>query len=159
MAQLSVKNEKANKITSPEQVNDYIKTSNPGAWLIILSAVILLTSIIVWAIFGTLDVTVNASGVADKDSIVCYLPENEQVAVGDKVKSGDIVGEVVSVSEKPVSKMKITESLNVDEYTLYCLDLNDWNYIVEISMPENTSEGYVEVEITKETIKQISFLW
>ena len=34
MAQLSVKNEKANKITSPEQVNDYIKTSNPGAWLI-----------------------------------------------------------------------------------------------------------------------------
>lgn len=159
MAQLSLKNEKSNKITSPEQVNDYIKTSNPAAWLIILSAVILLASIFVWAVFGTLDVTVKADGVATKDSIVCYLPESEVVAVGDKVKLGDVSGEIVSVSEKPVSKTKITESLDVDEYTLYCLDLSEWNYIVEISMPENTSDGYVEVEITKETIKPISFLW
>ena len=75
MAQLSFKDEKKNKITSPEQVNDYIKTSNPGAWLIILSAVILLASIFVWAVFGTLDVTVKADGIATEDGIVCYLPE------------------------------------------------------------------------------------
>ena len=129
MAQLSFKDEKANKITSPEQVNDYIKTSNPAAWLIILSAVFLLASIFVWAIFGTLDVTVKAGGVATKDGIVCYLPESEDVAVGDKVKAGGVWGEVVSVSEKPVSKTQIKESLDVDEYTLYCLDLNEWNYI------------------------------
>lgn len=159
MAQLSVKGEKANKITSPEQVNDYIKTSNPGAWLIILSAVILLASILVWAVFGTLDVSVQAGGIATEDGMVCYLPEHEKVAVGDKVKFGDLQGEVLSVSEKPVSKTKITESLDVDEYTLYCLDLTEWNYIVEISMPEHASDGYVEVEITKETIKPISFLW
>lgn len=159
MAQLSFKDEKKNKITSPEQVNDYIKTSNPGAWLIILSAVILLASIFVWAVFGTLDVTVKADGIATEDGIVCYLPESEDVAVGDKVKLGDVSGVIVSVSEKPVSKMKITESLDVDEYTLYCLDLSEWNYIVEISMSESTSEGYVEVEIAKETIKPISFLW
>ena len=159
MAQLSSKNEKTNRITSPEQVNDYIKTSNPAAWLMILSALFLLASIFVWAVFGTIDVTVKAGGVVTEDSIVCYLPESEDVAVGDKVKAGDVCGEVVSVSEKPVSKMKIIESLDVDEYTLYCLDLSEWNYIVEISMPENASDGYVEVEITKETIKPISFLW
>ena len=159
MAQLSSKNEKTNRITSPEQVNDYIKTSNPAAWLMILSALFLLASIFVWAVFGTIDVTVKAGGVVTEDSIVCYLPESEDVAVGDKVKAGDVCGEVVSVSEKPVSKMKIIESLDVDEYTLYCLDLSEWNYIVEVSMPENASDGYVEVEITKETIKPISFLW
>ena len=159
MAQLSSKNEKTNRITSPEQVNDYIKTSNPAAWLMILSALFLLASIFVWAVFGTIDVTVKADGIATEDGIVCYLPESEDVAVGDKVKFGDLQGEVVSVSEKPVSKMKIIESLDVDEYTLYCLDLSEWNYIVEVSMPENASDGYVEVEITKETIKPISFLW
>ena len=159
MAQLPFKDEKANKITSPDQMNDYIKTSNPSAWLIILSAMFLLASIFVWAVFGTLNVTVEAGAVAADDRIVCYLPESEDIAVGSKVRSGDIWGEVVSLSEKPVSELKVKESLNVDEYTLYCLDLNEWNYIVEISMPENNSDGYIEVEIIKETIKPISFLW
>ena len=159
MAKLSSKDEKAKKITSPEQLNDYIKTSNPGAWLIVLSAVFLLGAVFICGIFGTLNVTVKAGGIASKDTVVCYVPDSESILEGSKVKLGDVEGTVVSVSEKPVSQAKIKESLTVDEYTVHCLDLSEWNYVVEISVPENTADGYIEVEIIKETVKPVSFLW
>ena len=43
------------RISSPEQLNDYIRVANPGIWMILAAVIILLAGVCVWGIFGHLD--------------------------------------------------------------------------------------------------------
>lgn len=45
------------RVTSPEQLNDYIRVASPRVWIIIAAVLLLLTGIVVWGIFGTVKVT------------------------------------------------------------------------------------------------------
>ena len=44
------------RISSPEQLNDYIRVANPGIWMILAAVIILLAGVCVWG--------------------ACILPEN-----------------------------------------------------------------------------------
>ena len=39
------------RISSPEQLNDYIRVANPGIWMILAAVIILLAGVCVWGIF------------------------------------------------------------------------------------------------------------
>ena len=41
-------------ISSPERLNEYIRVSTPGVWLILAAITVLLIGILVWSVFGTL---------------------------------------------------------------------------------------------------------
>ena len=58
------------RVQSPEQLNDYIRVSNPSAWIIIIAAIILLGSILVWSIFGTLEMEKNVSSTDANGNVV-----------------------------------------------------------------------------------------
>lgn len=49
------------KVTSPEQLNDYIRVSNPGVWTVLAAVVILLAGACVWGVFGRLDSAVQTA--------------------------------------------------------------------------------------------------
>ena len=42
------------KVFSPEQLNDYIKVSNPSTWVILAAVIIFSISILIWAVYGEL---------------------------------------------------------------------------------------------------------
>lgn len=44
------------RVSSPEQLNDYIRVTSPGVWLFLIALILLLTGFIIWAAFGRLDV-------------------------------------------------------------------------------------------------------
>lgn len=44
------------RISSPEQLNDYIKVSSPSAWVVLTAIIILLIGVLVWGMFGTITV-------------------------------------------------------------------------------------------------------
>ena len=41
------------RISSPEQLNDYIRVTRPSVWLVLAAVILLLAGIIVWSILGT----------------------------------------------------------------------------------------------------------
>ena len=41
------------RVSSPEQLNDYIRVTSPSLWLVLLGLLILLVGVIAWSIFGT----------------------------------------------------------------------------------------------------------
>ena len=43
------------RISSPEELNDYIKVTTPSVWLSIAAIVIILVGALVWGTFGTVD--------------------------------------------------------------------------------------------------------
>ncbi len=45
------------KISSPEQLDDFIKITRPGVWLVMAALIILIAGCAVWAVFGVTQVT------------------------------------------------------------------------------------------------------
>ncbi len=158
MAKSFFKTHQMNKVNSPEQLNDYIKTSNPSSWLIVAAAIILLVSVLVWATFGSLNTTVSIKGVANGEKVVCYVSDVSGIKKGNVVSVGGYDGSVLSVSAKPISKAQVLESIDADEYTIYCLELSDWNYVIEISIQNGTLEGFAEATVITESTSPISFV-
>ena len=149
---------RSQRVNSPEQLNDYIRTVRPSVWVLMVAVIILLCTALVWGIFDKLDTTVQAGGVATQDGVVCYLSDASGIRPGNTVTVGNLTGTVVSVSAKPLSMAQVEEKLDVDEYTLYCLDLSQWNYEVQISMDGLENGEYVSVNIVTESVSPISFV-
>ena len=43
------------RISHPKQLDDYIKVSNPGVWMILVVAILLVGGFLIWALFGTIE--------------------------------------------------------------------------------------------------------
>ena len=53
------------RVSSPEQLNDYIRVTTPTVWLVLLALVILLLGMLTWSVFGTVQgVDVNGTAQA-----------------------------------------------------------------------------------------------
>ena len=46
------------RISSPEQLTDYLRVTNPGVWVVLAAIVILLVGFFVWMSVGTIETTV-----------------------------------------------------------------------------------------------------
>ena len=49
------------RISSPEQLRDYIHVTTPGVWIVLLAIIILLAGVLIWGAFGSIQVH-NAAG-------------------------------------------------------------------------------------------------
>ena len=43
------------RVSSPEQLNDYIRVTSPSVWLVLLAIVLLLAGILIWSTFGKVE--------------------------------------------------------------------------------------------------------
>ncbi len=44
------------RVTSPEQLNDYIKVTTPSVWVILAATALLIVGALFWAVFGKIQV-------------------------------------------------------------------------------------------------------
>ncbi len=44
------------RVSSPEELNDYIRVTTPSVWVVLAALVVLLVGMLTWSIFGTLEV-------------------------------------------------------------------------------------------------------
>ena len=42
------------RVSSPEQLNDYIKVSNPTVWMILIAIIMFMLGVCAWGYFGRL---------------------------------------------------------------------------------------------------------
>ena len=54
-----------NRISSPEQLTDYLRVTNPGIWIFLAAVVVLLAGIFVWSTVGTLETTAKAAVIVE----------------------------------------------------------------------------------------------
>ena len=54
-----------NSISSPERLNEYIRVSTPGVWLILAAITVLLIGILVWGVFGSLKMKTAGGDIKD----------------------------------------------------------------------------------------------
>ena len=45
------------RVSSPEQLDDYIHVTTPSVWIVLIATVFILMGMLAWSVFGTVDVT------------------------------------------------------------------------------------------------------
>ena len=145
------------RIASPEQLDDYIRISRPGVWVVVIAAIVLLASFLVWGAYGTLPTTIPEVGVVTNGELVCYNADVSGVAPSMLVTIGDVTGRVTHVSATPYSSEEIAARYDSD-YTTHMLGIEDWNYEIRISAP-GIADGLTEATIITGQVHPITFIF
>lgn len=79
------------KVKSPENLDDYIRVSNPGVWLLLISVIVLLAGACVWGVFGHIDSTVPTVVRVENGEVSCRIASDDitSVRVGLVVRFAD----------------------------------------------------------------------
>lgn len=155
------------RISSPEQLNDYIKVSNPSIWMVLIALFVLLAVVFVWGITGSMPTSVTATGIAKAGQIVCYLDTSDAATV----KAGQAVkihisnqdktagGVVTSVGTFPLSASEIAKELNSDYLTK---TLAKEGFAVRVVISVNDSDiadnTLLSLNIVTDEVRPIDFL-
>ena len=60
------------RVSSPEALNDYIRVTTPSVWVVLIALVLLLAGMLVWSIFGTVEVH-NDDGSTEQIHPITYV--------------------------------------------------------------------------------------
>jgi hypothetical protein len=152
-------------ISSPEQLNDYIKVSNPSIWMVIAALFILLAAVLVWGITGTLPTTVQVRGVVSGGNAVCYVEEKDAgtIAAGQAVQASaengsSVNGHVAAVGAVPLSASEIASELKSD-YINQQLTKGGFAVKVTVALDSGVPDGtLLNLGIVTDSMKPIDFL-
>lgn len=61
------------RISSPEELNKYLKVTNPGIWAVLLAVIVLLAGLIIWSSVGTLETKAVGVAQADNGIVTVYV--------------------------------------------------------------------------------------
>lgn len=143
------------RISSPDQLNDYIKVESPSVWLILTAIIVLLFGVCFWGIFGTLTTICETSAVVKDGLVTCYVTPEQVVTIaeGMELRLDKMSGTVTSVAEEPVL---VTEDF--DSYALHLGEQKIGDWVVPVTAQTLADNGTYKAEIITETISPISFL-
>ena len=144
------------KVSSPEQLNDYIRVSNPGVWIALTAVIVLLIGVCVWGIFGRLETTVGSAAVIKDGVMTIYIKEEHlgQITEGMVVRVKDQEYLITAVETVPKT---IPEGF--DEYMLHLsgMHVGEWVFGVT-AIDTDLADGVYKAEIVIESVAPMSFI-
>ena len=144
------------RISSPDQINDYIKLSDPGVWFVLAAIVVILAGACIFGTFGDIDSTVPCVGISRDGKMVCLVKKEYADRLNGDLKA-KIDGEeyaATKASDKPATVWETTDS-----YSLYVGDLQPGEWVYELLVDGEFPDGAYEVSLITEEITPLSFLF
>ena len=121
------------RISSPEQLTDYLRVTNPGIWIVLAAVILLLAGILAWAAVGTLETKTDVKVIVNEKSAMVVSPSAVQLKTGMPLRVG---GEEV-----------VLASVEADTF-------GSAYGIAAVNLPDGMYEGIVVTE----TVHPIEFL-
>ena len=122
-------------ISSPEQLTDYLKVTNPGIWTLLAAMILLLAGLFAWSTVGDLETL--SHGKAQVQSGIA------EIAVADISKGEPAAG--------------MTLRIGKEEYTISSVDSDGLGRTVAYA-PVSLEDGTYDVTIVIESVHPIAFL-
>ena len=144
------------KISSPEQLNDYVRVSSPGVWLILSAIILLLAGICFYGIFGRLETKLEVAGVCKNGVLTCYIKENDV----SKIESG--MAAVVNEEKyeiNAVSPAPETIDTEIGTYAMHIGNLQEGEWVYEATADAQLQDGIYTVSIVVDSVSPMSFIW
>ena len=103
----------ARRISSPEQLDDYLKVTSPKVWVLLVAVVLLLAGLLLWGSFTTIESYATGTARAVGGELTVTFDDAEKasrVQPGMQIEVGDMRAEVLTVgtdeSGKPVASAR-----------------------------------------------------
>lgn len=91
-----------NYISSPEQLNDYLKVTKPAVWIVLIAIIVLLLGLFVWGSFAYIGSSIEGVADVEENTIVMEFKSQkfaENVKEGMNIKIGDTEWPIISVGK------------------------------------------------------------
>ena len=143
------------KVSSPEQLHEYIRVANPGVWMVLASIIILLAGVLIWGVIGHLDTTLSTAVVSEAGEAVIYVKEAdiEKLEVGMPVLVGN---KEYVVAEIPTDPVRVDDTIS--EYAIHVSGLTEGEWVYAVKVACDLVDGVHKAEIVIESISPISFI-
>lgn len=144
------------KISSPEQMNDYIRVSNPSVWIILAAVIVLLAGVFVWGLFGRLDSAFQTGSVCKDGSLTVYVSEENFAKISEKAVIS-VDGAELALSDIPSSPVRLDD--NADPYLLHLTGASagDWVYVLKVDAA-GMKDGVISVSVITERVRPLDFV-
>lgn len=123
-------------ISSPEQLTDYLKVTDPGVWIILAAVILLLIGLFAWSTIGKLETTV--AGIADVKN------GTAQIMLTDRSDAALESGMTVRIGER--------------QYTITEIKEDAYGRMIAYA-PVVDADGIYEAQVVTESIPPIRFLF
>ena len=144
------------RISSPDQLNDYIRLSDPGVWFVLGALTLILIGAIVFGVFGHIDSTVPGVGISEGGHMTCLIKKEyaDRFADDMTVRIDNITYPADVREGGPV-----TVSKDTDPYALSVGNLQPGEWVYELNVNGTFSDGAYEASLITERISPLSFLF
>lgn len=143
------------RVSSPEQLNDYIRVSNPSVWMILAAIIILLVGVCAWGVLGHLDTTLSVVAVADGGQMTCYVKEADiaSVETGMTVVVNETEYEIAEIAAEPMA-------VNADfsDYVLHIGNLQTGEWVYPVTVAGTFADGNYSAKIVIDSVSPMSFV-
>ena len=91
------------RISSPEQLTDYLRVTNPTVWIVMAAIILLLAGMLVWGSFAYIESFAAGTARVEDGSMLVFF-DDAQLAQNVKVGMDVIVGD----TSAPITSMGVT---------------------------------------------------
>lgn len=143
------------RISSPEQLSDYVRVSNPGVWMALTAIIVLLLGVCVWGIFGKMDTTIPAAAIVKNGQALCYVKEEDAdgIEIGQPISINGNEYTVSFISSSPVLILD-----DADSYIMHLGSLSVGDWVIEVAFSAALPDGIYECKIVTQSLSPVSFL-
>lgn len=145
------------QISSPEQLNDYIRVVNPSIWFMMVGVIIFLVGVCVWGIFGKLDTLLSVAAVNDNGRLVCYVKEADISSV-NKDMDVEIGGNSYGIESIAARPLQVDDSFSEYLKHVGSLSEGEWVYEVVLDGSEGEQGSVLKADIIVERISPKTFV-
>ena len=143
------------RVSSPDQLNDYVRVSNPGVWMILAAVIILLAGVFTWGVLGRLDTKLDTAGTCRDGVLTCYVADGDI----DKIKEGmEITAEGKTWVISEMEKKPQAVSRDMDPYLLHLGGWKEGQWVYAVKAETDLPDGTCKAAITTESVSPISFI-
>lgn len=144
------------KISSPEQMNDYIRVSSPSVWMVLAAVIVLLAGVCVWGVFGHLDTAVQTGGVCTNGRLTVFVGEEDH----DKIRENAVIsvdGVEYAVAESTNAPVRVDDQ--IDPYIVHLAGFteDDWVYRLCADAP-GLADGVYTASVVTERVRPLDFV-
>ena len=120
--------EAIDRISSPEQLNDYLHVTSPGIWVVLISVILLMAGVFVWSCVGTLETKSPAKMIVKDHVAKVVVTDDSNLEKGMIIREATQEFYIASVAE--------------DEYGRQM-------GVAEVSLPDGKYDAVVVTEQTR----------
>ena len=145
------------RLESPEKLNDYLRVTSPGVWLVLATVIVLLIGVCIWGVFGTIQATTQAAVVTQDGESTCLVPAAALQGVLEN-RTVEIDGVKMGLEPAVLEPDVISESTNVYIMLAGGHKVGDIVYPITLTEPLK-ADGIVTGTLITETLSPMSLFF